>query len=285
MTQKKYTIQDTINYYNYCEWQYARGWDLNTSMSFHGGYWDETTKNLTDAIRRENEMLAEIAKIKPQDHVLDAGCGVGGSSVYLAKEIGCRVTGITVVPKQVIKATKYAQNQGVDDKVVFLERNYLDTKLPSESFDVIWSIESVCYAEPKSKYLEEAYRLMKKGARLIMADLFQAKETLTKDESILLNDKTFNRVAVNELGRESYFKEHAKRIGFNNIRFEEITEKTLPSFRLMYLTSVKNMVQGWILYKLGVFNKIEYENLLVGLNLKRSRKKGLWKYGLFYAEK
>jgi tocopherol O-methyltransferase len=285
MSQPKYTKKDTIKYYNDCTWQYARGWDLNTSMAYHGGYWDETTKNLTDAIRRENEVLAEIAKIKPEDHVLDAGCGVGGSSVFLAKKTGCKVTGITVVPKQVIMATKYAKDQGVDDKVLFLERDYLDTKLPNESFNVIWSIESVCYAEPKKQYLEEAYRLLKTGGRLIMADLFQAKEILTEKESRLLNDKTFNRVAVNELGRESYFKEHAKRIGFKNIRFEDITEKTLPSFRLMYLSSIKNMIQGWILYKFRFFNKIEYENLLVGLNLRRSRKKRLWKYGLFYAEK
>lgn len=285
MALPKYNKQDTINYYNYCEWQYAKGWDLDKSMAFHGGYWDESTKNLTEAIHRENEVLADIAKIKSTDHVLDAGCGVGGSSVFLAKKIGCKVTGITVVPKQVIKATKYAKDQGVDDKVVFLERDYLDTKLADESFDVIWSIESVCYAEPKSKYLEEAFRLLKKGGRLIMADLFQAKETLTEKEAHLLNNKTFHRVAVNELGKESYFKKHAKRIGFKNIRFEDITEKTLPSFRLMYLGSLKTMIQGWILYKVKFFNKMEYENLLVGLNLKRSRKKGLWKYGLFYAEK
>lgn len=285
MSEPKYTIKDTIDYYNYCTWQYARGWDLNKSMAYHGGYWDESTKNLSDALRRENEVLAEIAGIGPNDHVLDAGCGVGGSSVFLAKETGCQVTGITVVPKQVKMASEYAEKEGVADKAIFLERDYLDTKLPAESFDVVWSIESVCYAEPKSKYLEEAFRLLKKGGRLIMADLFQAKETLTKKEALLLNNKTFNRVAVNELGRESYFREHAERIGFRNISFEDVTEKTLPSFRLMYLSSVKNMIQGWFLYKVGFFNKMEYENLLVGLNLRRSRKKGLWKYGLFYAEK
>lgn len=284
MSLPKYNKQDIINYYNYCDWQYAR-WGSITSMGLHVGIWDNTTNNLTDAIRNENKILAKIAKIKPSDHVLDAGCGNGDSSVYLAKEIGCHVTGITVVPKQVIKATKYSKEQGVSDKISFLERDYLDTQMPDESFDVIWALESVCCAEPKSKFLEEAFRLLKKGGRLIIADPFQAKETLTEKEAHLLNNKTFHRMAINDLGTESYFKEHAKRIGFKKIRFDDITEKTLPSFRSMYLTSLKTMIQGWILYKVKFFNKVEYENLLVGLNLKRSRKRGLWKYGLFYAEK
>jgi tocopherol O-methyltransferase len=97
-----------IYYYDSCETDYRLFWDLAYSQAMHAGYWDENTKTLRDALHRENEILAERAQIKPGEQVLDAGCGIGGSSLYLAQTHQCQVTGITLSAKQVETATKLA---------------------------------------------------------------------------------------------------------------------------------------------------------------------------------
>ena len=70
--------QKIIAYYDECEPDYKVIWDLDKSLAMHYGYWDGKVKNLRDALRRENEILAQKAHIKESDLVLDAGCGVGG---------------------------------------------------------------------------------------------------------------------------------------------------------------------------------------------------------------
>lgn len=105
MSTKHKTI---IDYYENCETDYRLLWDLNHSHAMHAGYWDQTTHTLREALQRENEVLADLVRINAEDRVLDAGCGVGGSSMYLAQHRGCEVTGITLSEKQVQLATETA---------------------------------------------------------------------------------------------------------------------------------------------------------------------------------
>ena len=78
--QWTWTKKDIIEYYNTNDWAY-RLW----GRDMHFGYWDESTKTLQQATKKFNEVLAQTAHISENDRVLDAGCGVGGGSIYLAK--------------------------------------------------------------------------------------------------------------------------------------------------------------------------------------------------------
>ena len=98
---------------------YKDSWDLNNSLAIHYGYWDEKVKNFPQSLLRMNEVMMETAKIKPTDKVLDAGCGIGGSSIFLAEKIGCSVTGISLSERQVNKAKELAIEKKVEDKVEF----------------------------------------------------------------------------------------------------------------------------------------------------------------------
>lgn len=76
--------------------------------------------------------------------MLDAGCGVGGSSIFLASTLGCRVTGITLSEREVEQATDNAKQKGVAALVDFKAMNYCATNFPDTSFDVVWGCESIC---------------------------------------------------------------------------------------------------------------------------------------------
>jgi len=175
------TENDIVNYYEQCQVDYEIVWHLNSQMCMHYGYWDDTTTTLRSALRNMNAKLAAFAEIKPGEKILDAGCGVGGSSIFLAKNFGCKVEGITLSKQQVNYATQKAGDLGLNDKINFSVDNYLNTKFPDNYFDVVWAIESVCHAFDKEIFLEEAFRVLKKGGRLVVADFFSNSEEYNND--------------------------------------------------------------------------------------------------------
>jgi MPBQ/MSBQ methyltransferase len=84
--------------------------------------------------------------------VLDVGCGIGGTSRYLAKKLGSNssVVGITLSPKQVERATQLAKAQGVDN-ASFQVMDALQMSFPDNSFDIVWACESGEHMPDKEK--------------------------------------------------------------------------------------------------------------------------------------
>jgi MPBQ/MSBQ methyltransferase len=102
--------------------------------------------------------------------VLDVGCGVGGTSRYLAKNLGpnAEVTGITLSPNQVKRATELAAEQGVPN-ANFRVMNALQMEFPDNSFDVVWACESGEHMPDKKAYIDEMMRVLKPGGKFVMA--------------------------------------------------------------------------------------------------------------------
>src|SRR5215813_12507551 len=90
-----------IGYYDETWLDYRMLWLNPDNLAVHFGYTDSTTRSHTDALKNMNRVLADRVRIQPGERVLDAGCGVGGSSLWLARERGAEVVGITLAPSQV----------------------------------------------------------------------------------------------------------------------------------------------------------------------------------------
>ena len=116
---------DTAKHYDDCYWDYRTAWFDNENLALHYGYWEEGINTHSQALLNKNRILYQIAGIKPEDHVLDAGCGIGGSSIWLAKNVGCRATGITVSAEQVEHAKRNAKRHGVAGRVDFQAGGFL----------------------------------------------------------------------------------------------------------------------------------------------------------------
>jgi cyclopropane fatty-acyl-phospholipid synthase-like methyltransferase len=279
------TQREIIEYYDECETHYRWLWNLESSLAMHAGFWDATTKTLAEALERENHVLAETAKIKSSDHVLDAGCGVGGSSIYLAKNYGCHVTGITLSAKQVETATEIAKQritQGPLPK--FLVRDYTQTELPSESFDVIWGIESICHAEKKEDFLREAHRLLRKNGRIVIADAFLTKHHYIKKEQEMM-DNWLRGWGVDSLEREVDFAEHLQNVGFSKIHFSDMTQQVIPSSKRLYMYSIPTMGLSKVCEWFGLSSPRLTSNLVSAYYQYKAVQEKLWRYGIFYAEK
>lgn len=102
--------------------------------------------------------------------VLDVGCGVGGTSRYLAKQLGkgASVTGITLSPNQVKRAQELAVEQDLPN-AEFKVMNALDMDYEDNSFDVVWACESGEHMPNKEAYINEMMRVLKPGGKFVMA--------------------------------------------------------------------------------------------------------------------
>jgi cyclopropane fatty-acyl-phospholipid synthase-like methyltransferase len=104
--------QNIVDYYQSTENAYKDSWDLDKSLAIHFGYWDDQVNSFRRSLLRMNEVMMETAGIRATDRVLDAGCGVGGSSIFLASILGCPVTGISLSKRQVEQARLHAEKNG-----------------------------------------------------------------------------------------------------------------------------------------------------------------------------
>ncbi len=170
---KTFTSKDIEDYYDHTEIHYRMFWKLEESLGLHYGIWDEKTKSTTEAILNTNRQLLALGGITQKHNVLDAGCGIGGSSIFLAKQVGCTCIGITLSKRQVKTATAMAAKNKVDHLVRFEQTNYLNTGFNNESFDIIWAIESFGSSPNKDQFFKEMHRILKPGGKILFADTFK----------------------------------------------------------------------------------------------------------------
>jgi cyclopropane fatty-acyl-phospholipid synthase-like methyltransferase len=272
-----------VRYYDAAELDYRLTWRLGSQMAMHFGYWDTSTKTLAAALQRENQLLAEWAGIRGSDTVLDAGCGVGGSAIYLGRTIGCRVLGITLSPAQVRTATRNAARSKVSELTRFEQRDFLATGLPDASFDVVWAIESVCHAETKLNFLREAFRILRPGGRLILADGFALKDSLTPAEAAVMR-RWLDGWAVPSIDSVEQFRSNIRAAGFHLAREQDATENVVPSSRRLYRLAHLRFF-GYALYALHLRSKAAHGNAIAARNQYLALTQGLCGYHIFLGVK
>lgn len=275
---------DISRYYDLSEVHYRKVWNLDKTRSLHYGYWDDSVKNFDEALLNINKVLADHAQVKEGEKILDAGCGVGGSSLWLANKMKCHVVGISLNERQIKKANDHAKAFGVEDKVFFEQNDYGNTGYPAGSFDVVWAIESVCYANDKGTFLKEASRLLKPQGRLIIADFFKTEDLGTKDAALV--KQWANGWAINDFATVGEFNSKLNENDFKEIEFIDITKAIMPSAKKLYRSFFLGII-GAELY--GIFNPhatlLGKNNVLNAKLQYTTLKKGLWKYMIVKATK
>lgn len=280
----KFTKQDIADYYNQTYHQYQRWWNLDKDLSVHYGMWDKNTKNFSQALENTNRIMAEIARINEGDRILDAGCGVGGSSIYLAQKYNARVTGITLSEKQLMAAENNSERLNLSELTDFKLEDYSNTSFPDNHFDVIWAIESITSEADKNNFAKEAARLLKKDGVLIIADYFKSSSAKADNKNYLQKFSDLWSMAPIESLEEYSPKFESK--GLELIVDQDFTQAILPTAKRMFYSYVFGALPA-VLYNMlhpgiGKFGKSNYKS---GLYQYKSLKRGLWKYRILKFKK
>ena len=114
-----------------------------------------------------------MTPIEADMHVLDAGCGIGGTARCLAKEKRCRVTGIDLTPGYIDVAHALTERTGLSDTCEFHQGSVLDMPFADRSFDAAVTFHVAMNIEDRARFYGELARVSRQGAPICMFDVMK----------------------------------------------------------------------------------------------------------------
>src|ERR1044072_7840615 len=115
--------------------------------------------------------LAAAAGLQPGMHILDAGCGLGGTCRLLADEFDCDVTGIDITEDYIRTAIKLSDLTGLQHKNHFVHGNVLSLPFENNSFDAVLTQHVQMNIADKKTFYAEIARVLKTGGRFVYYDI------------------------------------------------------------------------------------------------------------------
>ena len=236
---------------------------------------------------------------RPAPVVLDAGCGMGGSSILLARETGALCVGINLVelhariarsfalrdaakwgaPAETPRGTTPAPAGLARTPARFVANDYTTPAFKPESFDVIWALESFCYAADKEAWVRAMAPLLKPGGRLVIADGFSGRPASTDAER-----RSFGHFlkgwAVPHFCSLEQVQDWARACGLEVAHAEDITRDVLPHAFNIFRLGPLIVPWRWLLRKAGLCGEEKLHNALAIYHQYPTLRRGLWRYGV-----
>lgn len=235
------TVSQTVKYY-----RESPGY-LNGPLSgtCHFGYTPigEPFKVKT-ALRSMEMLLGQQIGLPTGSTVLDAGCGFGRVATTLASEpYDLNVVGIDLIPERLEEASRFIEAHGTSKKVKLINGNYCTLPLGDSSISGIYTMETLVHADPLEGALDEFWRVLKPGGRLVLFE-YSVPERKTLDPLRgWVTDVMVQRIGMVSIERFTHdaFPAILRGAHFENIEIKDISRHVWPTWRWMFFRALHNL--------------------------------------------
>ncbi|MFA5134626.1 MAG: class I SAM-dependent methyltransferase [Patescibacteria group bacterium] len=255
------------------------------SLGYHYGYWDKNIQSRKQALLNVNQKVADLLRVQSGDRVLDAGCGVGGTSLWLAKHVNAQFIGITLSGEQVKMARRIAERRKLSKRVMFQKMDFLSTSFAEQSFDKIFAIEAFCHSYfSLTTILKEMHRILKKRGMLVMCDGFLHFKPRDRHEQQWLRNfcKGWH---VDTLLTHGEIIQSFEQAGFRNVTFIDRTALAKKGSRQIYRLGLWAYPVVKLLQLLRLASRLVPDNIFASMAQKKMFDRGIMGHGTFSAAK
>ncbi len=263
-------------------------WEQIWGEHMHHGYYGRGGTYKINRRQAQIDLIEELliwARVKSAQKIIDVGCGIGGSTLYLAQKFQATANGITLSPVQASRATERAKTADLQEKVQFQVADALNMPFEDNSFDLVWSLESGEHMPDKTKFLQECYRVLQPGGTLIVATWCHRPTNslageLTPDEKRHL-EEIYRVYCLPYVISLPEYEAIACDLGFENIRSDDWSIAVAPFWDVVIESSFNPQAiigllrSGW---------KTIEGAISLGL-MSRGYQRGLIRFGLICATK
>lgn len=230
-------MEDVITWYERKTKSILRKYGPGPRVHFHTGLVEADAVAAEDIeglrlqlVESQERLLVEAARFwEAEKHlsevVLDVGCGLGGSSIFLAQKYGSHVHALTNVPGHIVLIKDFAKQAGVADKVTTILGD--SCAVPgNQVFDAVVAIESSCYLDREVWFKHLAQKVRSEG-HVFIADCFAVSEEIREP---------FDSYWLTRIGTLSEYKHTFQAAGFNLEGLLDLTSRTARfwEFNILY---------------------------------------------------
>ncbi|XP_078163961.1 phosphoethanolamine N-methyltransferase-like [Carex rostrata] len=226
----------------------------------------------TGGIETTKEFVGKL-DLKPGQKVLDVGCGIGGGDFYMADNFDVHVVGIDLSINMVSFALERAIGRSCT--VEFEVADCTKKVYPDNSFDVIYSRDTILHIMDKPALFKSFYNWLKPGGKLLISDYCKNEGTPSEEFVSYIKQRGYDLHDVKTYGKM------IEAAGFHDVVAEDRTNQFLEVLQRELDTTAKNKDEF-----LQDFSEKDYDDIVNGWNAKLKRSSlGEQRWGLFIATK
>ncbi|KAL9583036.1 MAG: hypothetical protein Q9212_002940 [Teloschistes hypoglaucus] len=281
------TYSSPESYYN--TWETRGRYRLLLGGRRHFAYYEPGTLwpfPLGPALKRMEDHVFTSLELQPGAKVLDAGCGTGQVALHMAHK-GLQIQAIDITKNHVRWTQQRIKAEGMQDMVTVRWGDYHHLKdMADESFDGVYTMETLVHASDPVKAMSEFYRVLKPGGHVAFHEYdhidaskipfgcppgFLEAATRINSRSRMPGFEIFNRGVLPRIMKDQ---------GFEDIESRDLTANMRPLMRLFFLLAY---IPYLLICLLGL--QAYFVSTEAGVVSYRALRRGYWRYMVFTAQK
>ncbi|KAJ9676819.1 hypothetical protein PVL29_022025 [Vitis rotundifolia] len=226
----------------------------------------------TGGIETTKEFVGKL-DLKPGQKVLDVGCGIGGGDFFMAENFDVEVVGIDLSINMVSFALERAI--GLKCSVEFEVADCTKKSYPDNTFDVIYSRDTILHIQDKPALFKSFFKWLKPGGKVLISDYCKRAGPPSSEFAEYIKQRGYDLHDVEAYG------EMLRDAGFIEVIAEDRTDQFLHVLH-RELNAVETNKNEFV----QDFSEDDYNEIVDGWKAKQMRSSsGEQRWGLFIAKK